>query len=56
MTTPIDSEQDEARGISRRRLAQVAITTLSVAGFGGAVLSGVMSARPDAIASGSGGR
>jgi hypothetical protein len=55
MTTPIDSEQDEARGISRRRLAQVAITTLSVVGFGGAALSGVMSARPDAIASGSGG-
>jgi hypothetical protein len=44
MTTPINLERDESRGISRRRLAQVAITTLSVVGFGGAALSGVMSA------------
>jgi hypothetical protein len=51
--TPIHSEQDEARNISRRRLAQVAITALSVAGFGGAALTGVMSARPDALARGS---
>lgn len=55
MTTPVDLERDEARGVSRRRFAKVAVTTLSVAGFGGAALSGVMRARPDAIASGSGG-
>ena len=45
MAIPIDAEQDEARGISRRRIAQVAIMALSVAGIGGAALSGAMSAR-----------
>jgi hypothetical protein len=52
MTTPVELERDEARGISRRRFAKAAVTTLSVAGFSGASLSGVMSAPPDAIASG----
>ena len=51
--TPIDLERNEARSVSRRRFALAAITTLSVAGFGGAALSGVMSARPGALAKGS---